>query len=706
MSSEGPRRSGRAGRSGKKGTENKSGVSDQVLSLPSGGGALQGTGGNYMTDLQTGAANHSIPIDVPDGRNGMQPEVTLSYSTGNSHGIAGMGWSLGAAAISRKTTDGVPVYNDVEDTFMLHGGAELVAIEQQTEDDGTAVTRYRPRSDTGFARITHRKNGTTDHWVVESKDGSVRYYGTPDSYGSDPAVVADPDDRTKVFAWNLTATEDPFGNRIEYEYRRDTGKTNEHHWDHLYLDRIQYVDYETENSGTEFLVTVDFEYEDRPDPNSTYNAGFEQRTRERLARVAVRTHADRDRTIRSYELTYRDEFPDRELPANGTSILARIEVVGHDDGDSERMPPVEFEYSQFDPEGRTFEELDGPFPRRSLASPELELADLSGDGLPDIVEIDDVVRYWQNSGEGTFDEPRSMEEAPAGLSLTESAVQLMDADGDGRIDLVSFDEPMAGYFPLERDGGWSRESFRSYDQIPSVDIDGPEVQLLDLDGDGVTDMLRTGTSLECFFQDADEGWNDVRTVPDDSLDGIDELDFADPRIRVGDLSGDGLQDILMISDGHVSYWPNLGHGNWGRRVRMRNPPDLPRDYDPGRVVVGDVDGDGLADCVYVEDDQVTLWMNQCGNSWSEPIVVQGTPSVTDTDAIRLVDMKGTGIGGLLYSGGGQPGSDEMYYLDFIGGQKPYLMTETRNGMGSSIRLEYAPSTEFYLRDERDADGWK
>jgi hypothetical protein len=182
MSSDPSNSSGGRGRSG---NENKSGVSDQVLSLPNGGGALEGTGGKFATRKQTGAGSYSLPIEVPDGRNGLQPELELAYSTGNSDGAFGLGWALGVPAISRKTKIGVPVYDDDEDTFLLSGGEDLVSVEQHDGDNGTAVTRYRPRVEGDFARIEHHRGEETDlehgsgvglwlvRWVVEHSDGAL-----------------------------------------------------------------------------------------------------------------------------------------------------------------------------------------------------------------------------------------------------------------------------------------------------------------------------------------------------------------------------------------------------------------------------------------------------------------------------------------------------------------------------------------------------
>ncbi len=49
-----------------------------------------------------GQASYQIPIDLPPGRNGIRPKVSLSYNSQSGNGIAGVGWSLNAgSAISR-----------------------------------------------------------------------------------------------------------------------------------------------------------------------------------------------------------------------------------------------------------------------------------------------------------------------------------------------------------------------------------------------------------------------------------------------------------------------------------------------------------------------------------------------------------------------------------------------------------------------------
>ena len=80
---------------------------------------------------------------------------------------------------------------------------------------------------------------------------------------------------------------------------------------------------------------------------------------------------------------------------------------------SEWLPPLEFNYTRFEPAGRHFLPLQGrDLPATSLAHPDLELVDLFGNGLPDILEMNGTVRYWRNLGGGRFDLPREMRTAP------------------------------------------------------------------------------------------------------------------------------------------------------------------------------------------------------------------------------------------------------------------------------------------------------
>jgi hypothetical protein len=471
---------------------NQSNSPGQIISLPQGGGALHGIGEKFSPDLHTGTGNFTVPIGLPPGRNGFQPQLNLVYSSGSGNGPFGLGWSLSIPGITRKTSNGVPVYDDTRDVFTLSGAEDLVPVT-----GGLAgAPRYRPRTEGLFARILHHHDAGNDYWEVRSKDGLVSFYGSPGVAGQDPAVVADPTNRSRVFAWKLTLTTDPFGNRIEYVYSRDAVQIDgPHRWDQVYLSQIRYVDY-GDRAAPQFLVTVKLNYEGRPDPFSEYRAGFEMRTVQRCTTIEVSTHPGADILTRTYHFDYLDQrgLSRRMLPPNGVSLLSRVRVEGHDGDASEWLPPLEFSYSLFDPEVSKFFPITGPdLPAASLAHPDYELADLTGNGLPDILEMNGTVRYWRNQGGGRFDLPRPMRDAPAGLRLADPGVQLVDANGDGRIDLMVTTEAISGYYALRFGGPWDWSSFQRYRAAPSFDLKDPEVRLVDLDGDGVTDAIRSGT---------------------------------------------------------------------------------------------------------------------------------------------------------------------------------------------------------------------
>src|SRR5260370_11919209 len=93
----------------------------EIITSPKGGGALQGIGEKFSPDLFTGTGNFTVPIALPPGRNGFKPQLSLAYSTGNGNGPLGLGWGLSVPGISRKTSKGIPQYDDSVDTFVLSG---------------------------------------------------------------------------------------------------------------------------------------------------------------------------------------------------------------------------------------------------------------------------------------------------------------------------------------------------------------------------------------------------------------------------------------------------------------------------------------------------------------------------------------------------------------------------------------------------------
>src|SRR5882724_7458027 len=133
--------------------------SSQTIALPKGGGALHGIGEKFSPDLHTGTGNFTVPIALPPGRNGFQPQLNLVYSTGNGNGPFALGWNLSIPGVRRKTSKGVPRYNEGttqaaldrhkerRDVFILSGAEDLVPVGGAYPGRVT----YRPRTEGLFA---------------------------------------------------------------------------------------------------------------------------------------------------------------------------------------------------------------------------------------------------------------------------------------------------------------------------------------------------------------------------------------------------------------------------------------------------------------------------------------------------------------------------------------------------------------------------
>ena len=179
-------------------------------------------------------------------------------------------------------------------------------------------------------------------------------------------------------------------------------------------------------------------------------------------------------------------------------------------------------------------------------------------------------------------------------------------------------------------------------------------------------------------------------------------------VFTADMSGDGLSDIVRIRNGEIAYWPNLGYGHFGRKVTMDDAPvfDAPELFDPDRIRLADIDGSGVVDVIYLAGDGVRLYFNRSGNGWSAPFGLENFPPIDNVASISLTDLLGNGTACLVWSTP-LPGNARapVRYLDLMGNTKPHLLVGIENNLGMRTRIDYKPSTYFYLADQRAGRGW-
>ncbi|WP_363349311.1 SpvB/TcaC N-terminal domain-containing protein [Methylocystis echinoides] len=289
-------------------------------------------------------------------------------------------------------------------------------------------------------------------------------------------------------------------------------------------------------------------------------------------------------------------------------------------------------------------------------------------------------------------------------------LRLDDIDGDGLVDGVRTTGPDPGYWPRREDGGW--EPYRAFAMLPQIDWASPDLHVLDLTGDGRPDVaLVEDERLAWAPSLGGEGYGDLawrRLADGDDAGPREALRDLTGSVFLADMTGDGLTDIVRVEARSVHYWPNLGYGRFGERVTMENAPSLDDDgpFNPARVRLADVDGSGVADIVYLGETAWSVHVNCTGTAFAPPRLWTKPPPLDALSRVEAFDLLGNGTSCLVWSSR-DPAQDSapVRYLPLAGGRKPYLLTEVDNGLGSVTRLFYAPSTVFALRDRLAGRPW-
>lgn len=184
---------------------------------------------------QQGDASISYPLNIPQGRQGLTPQLALSYNSSGGDSWCGFGWNISMPSVSVDTRWGVPRYSNTTETevYMLNGESlheegGLKANRPQVvggspeypSRNQSGVKQFFPRVQGAYQKI-ERKGNTTDgyFWVVTDASQTKQYYGTRDGNKLDTnSVLRDPVSGN-IAQWYITRTVDKWGNFIDYTYQ-------------------------------------------------------------------------------------------------------------------------------------------------------------------------------------------------------------------------------------------------------------------------------------------------------------------------------------------------------------------------------------------------------------------------------------------------------------------------------------------------------
>lgn len=578
-------------------------------STPASGGVVGSIPGVFNVS-PTGAATYTIPIEVPAGINGMQPNISLVYNSQAGNGIAGWGWNIGGVSMISRVPKNLYFDNSVggidwtKDSPLALDGQRLIKISD---------TEYRTENES-FSKITAESIQAWGPEVikVQTKEGLIMEYGRQGS-----TISYSPISSTKRLGWLLSKVYDQFGNYIMYNYSYAGGLT--------YKDLVlSSATYGSSNGGQEKQFgMVRFIYTPRSDEMTGYVDGTPTRNNRVLSGIEVYS----DGVIyRRYALAY----------TTCNIQKSRLQSVDCYNANSEKVNPTNITWGNTNV-AVSVQSTDSSFGdswRMEAKDKHWFSADTDGDGVSEVVAM-----YHQRV---------------AGLDQTCFEMYHLDPQSN----IVSFKG--SDYYGTSITGFDFGDMSRKLDRmfaIKHTNLEDPWLLLptlnrsshyCDLEFHDIKSGLFTNINLKSsvntipvygFADLNNDGYDDIIVIEQAQTDGryplyvlygnpdkqfiIQEFDFFSStngrpdNLFISDLNGNGLQDLLIVTDkGYNVLWNNggstieLGIVKTGLSVATSNTAL----FNSGCSVIrqGDFNGDGLQDFI-VNEKTNNIWFFAINN---------------------------------------------------------------------------------------------
>ncbi len=595
-----------------------------------------------------GSFGTSVPIAVPEFH-GIEPNLSLVYSSTSGNGLAGVGWSLsGFSTIERASPGkGAPAYN-ASDIFLIDGQAMVPCTAGSTSPScltgGTHSTEIE-----NYQRIAFDAAANT--WTVTTKDGTKTTYS--------PVYVVG----RGTFRWGVSSVADAKGNAVSYGWWCDPGAD-------CYPKTVSY-------NGT--VVTL--YREARPDPITFANGAALGRTNYRVKTIDVGTSGSR---VRAYKLVYTTSA------GTSRSLLSGVQQFGKDATlDSSgtvtagtALPAMQNGYgAEATRLGASTAWLAGGGNGQDL--PRYFFKDFNGDGKTDMAFVGGDTNLFVALSTGASFAPFAWW-GYGGNGADLGRYRFIDVNGDGKTDVLFIGgEPTPSTnYSVALSTGTGFTSFRPWLTGGGNGQDLPRYFFADFNGDGKTDMAFVGgdtnlfVSLSTGSSFAPFAWWGY---------GGNGADLG--RYRFIDVNGDGKTDVFFIGGepqpnttysvalstgtGFSSFSPWLSGGGNGQ--------DLPRYF------FGDFNGDGKTDMAFVGGDTNLFVSLSTGSSYS-PFAWWGYGgNGADLGRYRFIDVNGDGKTDVFFIGGEpQPNTNHSVALSTGTNFASFSVWQTGGGNGQDL----------------------
>lgn len=701
------------------------GVEDDRSSLPEGPGSVNGFADNADVGVATGAMSYTLPFDLPEGFPSATPGLALAYNSNGGNGPFGMGWDIAIPSIERGTVMGLPVYTTA-DAFFANGSDQLVRVDSGADP---ATFEYRARFEGSFVRYRWHAPAMAmasgDYWTAELPDGTIQYYGA-DSTGAVDTLAREEDTRG-TFRYRIVESADPFGHRVHYTWKEPVpASISGRAMESVVRPVLASIEYAFKADGTP-RHKVTFDYEVRPDIVSDCKAGFCVYLDQRTTAINVFTNATK---IRSYELAYD--------PTPVASPLTRLRGMKTRGKDGTVLPAAfSFDYTQAlgvdckanDCGMPTLTSIGGDALGTDVKNGQLSLVDINGDALPDGLWTDPASgthTFFISQlvgGKQTFVKKQSALTGISGFMLGGAGhTQLVDIDGDGFVDLVDLTQNKL--LRNRGTGDWTGiESITAgagSAQVATQQIGGGELtdsvfndddvvpgymRFLDVDNDKVSDLIQATVGNTPLYYRNLGAKGFAAGVPLAPIVPGNAFGFDNNGTQLADINGDGLQDAVWVipgSPGQMAYVLNLGNGAFSKTQLGFALPAAIDASAVNRISFEDLNGDDLNDVVLVASTTLSYAININGaqfGTWQTLTSVGGT-ALPDANVQTplYADMNGNGSTDVVWFSA----DGHVQYVDLFP-QRPFLLSEVRNGLGKIVDVVYTTTVDESSRAESPWD---
>ncbi|MGO8836785.1 MAG: FG-GAP-like repeat-containing protein [Limisphaerales bacterium] len=285
----------------------------------------------------------------------------------------------------------------------------------------------------------------------------------------------------------------------------------------------------------------------------------------------------------------------------------------------------------------------------------LAVRDLDGDGKPEIVVAnwgDSTVSVLRNISQPGGIDTNSF--APAVVFATGANPQTLaiaDLDGDGQPDIVTAnnnygtDESVSILRNTSAPGTISLAAHVDLAGLPTSFC----VAIGDLDGDGKPDLVVSsfidGQAISVYRNISTPG-----SITTNSFAPHVDFDAGGwgNAVAIGDLDGDGKPDLAVVTQlpDHLSVFKNISTPGSFTTDSLAPRVDYPAGWNPNGVAIGDLDGDGRPDIAFAVTYAATLSVYQNQTPFNGPPVITSQPvnqtTVQGSNVVLSVIVEGTG----------------------------------------------------------------